>query len=64
MKKIDALVAFLKDQDGGEPDWEKVVPIKGHAAHGDQAVTLLEQDMMFVFDKTGEHFLGVVNFKD
>ncbi|MDP2730302.1 MAG: hypothetical protein Q8O55_07460 [Dehalococcoidales bacterium] len=63
-EKIDALVELLKSQEGAEPDWDKVVPIKGHAAHGDQAVTLLEQDMMFVFDPTGEHFLGVVNFKE
>lgn len=64
MKKIDFLVAFLKTQEGQEPDWDKVVPEKGHASGGDQSITLLNQDVMFVFDKTGDHFLGVVNFQD
>jgi hypothetical protein len=64
MEKIDILVEFLKGQEGEEADWGKIVPEKGHAAGGDQAITLLNQDMMFVFDKTGNHFLGIVNFKD
>ena len=63
MKKIELLKAILDSQPKDSLNWERVLPV---TEKDDTGLNLVvpEQQVGFAFDKTGDKFLGIFNWKE
>lgn len=63
MKKIELLKTILDSQVKRPKDWPSVIPVIEKSNTGLNLVAP-DQEVGFAFDKTGEKFLGIFNWKD
>lgn len=63
VRKIDQLKQILESQEKGD-DWTYIGPCQLLPGKGTLELVVLEEEISFVFDETGEKLLGIVNWKE